>query len=221
MLRILIADDHVITRRGLKDVLTEEFPQAEFGATRASSETLLVLLTQPWHLLVLSFFTLDSSGLKVLRQVREHSPHLPALVLGGAPEEELAVRTLKAGAQGYLNLQADPKHLVEAMRIILSGKNYVSQTLGARLAADAVRADRPPHESLSDREFEILKLVVQGRSLKEIASDLSLNVKTVRTFHRRLLAKLQLQNDVELVHYAIRHQLLAPKPQARGAENAA
>jgi DNA-binding NarL/FixJ family response regulator len=213
MVRILIAGDHAITRQGLKDVLSGEFPQAEFGTTLATSEALTVLTKQPWDLLVLDFFMSDGKGLKILRQVRDHSPDLPVLVLGNSREEELAVRILKAGAQGYLNLQADPKDLMEAMRTILGGKNYVSPALGAQLAADAARVGRRLHDSLSDREFEIMNLVVRGRSLKEIAADLSLSVKTVRTFHRRLLTKLQLQNDVQLALYAIEHRFLEVKPE--------
>jgi DNA-binding NarL/FixJ family response regulator len=153
------------------------------------------------------------SGLDVLRESRRTHPQLPVLVLSTAPEEQLGVRVLRTGASGYLNKQAAPEHLVQAVRRILGGGKYVSPSLAEQLATEAGRS-RPLHEKLSDREFQVLYLLVKGRSLKEIAGDLSLSVKTIRTFRARILAKLSLQSDVDLVHYALQHRLVEKRTDA-------
>lgn len=208
MIRILIADDHAVVREGLKQLLTEQFPQAEFRGAATISETLAFLREGRWDVLVLDLFMPGGNGLGVLVEVRRSNPWLPVLVLSSAPEEQMGVRVLRAGASGYLNKQTAPEHLVLAVRKVLAGGKYVSSTLAEKLAIEASRGGKLLHEELSDREFEILNLVVMGRSLKEIAGDLDLSIKTVRTFHSRLLAKLHLQCDVDLVHYALDHRLI-------------
>jgi DNA-binding NarL/FixJ family response regulator len=157
---------------------------------------------------VLDLFMPGGDALGVLQEVRQKYPRLPVLVLSSAPEEQLGVRVLRAGASGYLDKQTAPEHLVQAVRKVLGGGKYVSPALAEQLATEAGRGGQPLHEKLSEREFQVLHLVVMGRSLKEIAGDLSLSVKTVRTFHARLLGKLRLQSDVELVHYALDHRLV-------------
>lgn len=208
MIRILIADDHAVVREGLKQLLAEEFPQAEFCGSATIPETLKCLGEQCWDILVLDLFMPGGNSLGVLQEARQNHPRLPVLVLSSAPEEQLGVRVLRAGASGYLNKQTAPEHLVKAVRKVLGGGKYVSATLAEQLATEAGRGGQPLHEKLSDREFQVLHLVVMGRSLKEIAGDLSLSVKTVRTFHARLLQKLHLQSDVDLVHYALDHRLV-------------
>jgi len=207
MIHVLIADDHAVVRQGLKQILTEEFPLAKFSESATIPQTLKSLRERRWDILVLDLFMPGGSGLGVLRQIRQKHPRLPVLVLSSAPEEQLGVCVLRAGASGYLNKQTAPEHLVQAVRKVLGGGKYVSGPLAEQLATEAGRASQPLHEKLSDREFQVLHLVVMGRSLKEIAGDLSLSVKTIRTFRARLLEKLRLQSDVDLVHYALQHHL--------------
>jgi two-component system, NarL family, invasion response regulator UvrY len=206
-MRILLADDHSLLRQGLKQILSEEFREAEFCEAGTTQETVDSLLNQPCDVVVLDVFMPGRSGLDVLDTVRQMNPRPPVLVLSSAPEEQLGVRVLRAGASGYLNKQAAPEHLVQAVRKILQGGKYVSATLAEILAADAGRAAPLPHEKLSDREFQVMRLMVEGKSLKEVATELSLSAKTISTFHTRIWEKLGVKNDVELVHYALEHRL--------------
>lgn len=217
MTRILIADDHAVVREGLKQLLAEEFPKADFSSSATISETIALLREGRWDLLLLDLFMPGGNGFDILEEVRQNFPRLPVLVLSSAPEEELGVRVLRAGAGGYLDKQTAPERLVQAVRKVLAGGKYVSDGLAEQLAAEACHEGRPLHERLSSREFQILRLVVQGQSIKEIAGGLSLSVKTIRTFRSRILAKLHLQCDVDLVHYALEHslvekRLLPPSP---------
>ena len=204
-MKILIADDHAVLRKGLVQILAEEYPAAQFGEAATTPETLACLSQHPWDLLVLDIFMQGRTGLEVLHDVRARYPNLPVLVLSGAPEDQLAVRVLQAGASGYLNKQAAPENLTLAVRKVLTGGKYVSATLAESLAAKLSQTGRPLHETLSDREFEVMQLLLAGRSLKEIAAELSLSPKTVSTFHTRLREKLQVRSDVELVRYAQEH----------------
>jgi two-component system, NarL family, invasion response regulator UvrY len=207
-MRILIADDHVVVRQGLKQILAEEFPAADFGEAGTTQETLQRLAQNPlWDLLVLDVFMPGRSGLEVLADVRLNHTHIPVLVLSSAPEEQLAVRMLKMGARGYLNKETAADHLVLAVRKILSGQSYVSDKVAQRLATKPDLMAQHPHETLSDREFQVLRLVVSGKSLKEIAAELSLSIKTISTFHTRIWHKIGVRNDVELVRYALEHRL--------------
>lgn len=208
MARILIADDHAVVRAGLKEILVAGFPRSEFRGSATIPETLELLRKQRWDVLVLDVFMPGSSGLAVLDEVRQNHPHLPVLVLSSAPEEQLGVSVLRAGASGYLNKMAAPEHLVQAVRKVLGGGKYVSARLAEQLATAAAGAGQPLHEKLSSRELQVLHLLVMGRGLKEIAGELSLSVKTIRTFRARLLEKLRLRSDVDLVHYALDHRLV-------------
>jgi len=207
-MRILIADDHAVLREGLRQILAEAFPMAEFGGAGTTTETIECLGRGRWDILVLDVFMPGRNGLDVLHEVRKNHPKLPVLVLSSAPEEQLGLRVLKAGASGYLNKQTAPQKLVRAVTSLLAGGKFVTATLVEKLVAGAGAADLLPHETLSDREFQLMQLVLAGRSLKEVAAELSLSVKTIRTFHARLLKKLALKNDVELVHYALEHRLV-------------
>ena len=216
-MRILLADDHALLRQGLKQILSEEFPDAEFRETGTTQETVACLLENNCDVVVLDLFMPGRSGLDVLDTVRQLNPRPAVLVLSSAPEEQLAVRVLRAGASGYLNKQTAPEHLVQAVRKVLQGGRYVSTSLAEKLAEDAGRAGQLPHERLSDREFQVMRLLVAGKSLKEIASELSLSAKTISTFHTRIWEKLSVKNDIEMVHYAIEHRLTdrAPGPELR------
>jgi DNA-binding NarL/FixJ family response regulator len=208
-MKILIADDHAVLRQGLKQILADEFEGVEFGEAATTQETLDRLHQGAWEVLVLDLHMPGRGGLEVLKEVRQHHPRLPVLVLSIFPEDQLAVRVLKAGAAGYLNKQAAPEELVQAVRKVCSGGRYVSATLAENLAGRLRRsADKLPHELLSDREFQVMQMLITGKSLKTIATELSLSIKTVSTFRARLLEKLGLQTNVQLVHYALGHGLV-------------
>lgn len=207
-MKILIADDHAMLRKGLIQILAEEYPDAHFGEASTTPETLESLSKHRWDALVLDVFMPGRGGLEVLHDVRQNHPNLPVLVVSSAPEEQLAVRVLKAGASGYLNKQAAPDELVKAVGKVLAGGRYVSAAMAERLAAEIGQADCAPQDKLSDREYAVLQLLVTGKSIKEIADELSLSPKTVSTFHSRIWEKLRLHNDVELICYAIEHGLV-------------
>ena len=209
-MKILIADDHAVLRKGLRQILAEEFPEAQIGEATTTPETLELLSRERWDVLVLDIFMPGRTGLEVLRDVRQQQPKLPVLVLSSAPEEQLAVRVLKAGAKGYLNKQAAPEELVNALRKILAGGRYVSGALAEQLAAELTPSNQFKPGALSDREFEVLRLLVAGKSIKEIGGELSLSAKTVSTYHTRIWGKLGVHNDVELIHYAASHGLVVP-----------
>jgi two-component system, NarL family, invasion response regulator UvrY len=210
-MRILIADDHAVLREGLKQILVDAFPDAVFGDARNTTEALECLRKLHWDVLILDVFMPGRSGLDVLQEVRQTQPELPVLVLSSAPEEQLAVRVLKAGASGYLNKQAAAEHLVQAVKKVLNGGKYVSAELLEQLASELASPTKQPHQLLTDREFQVMRMIVEGRSLKEIAAELSLSVKTISTFHTRIWEKLRVRNDVELVHYALEHGLVDSK----------
>jgi DNA-binding NarL/FixJ family response regulator len=206
-MKILIADDHAVLRKGLVMILAEAFPGAEFGEASSEAETLDYLRQQRWDVLILDIFMPGRSGLDVLGEVRQHSVRLPVLVLSSAPEEQLAIRVLKAGASGYLNKQVAPEELAKAVRKVVAGGRYVSAALAEQLAAELGQTDRPPHESLSDREYAVLLRLVAGQSVKAIATDLCLSPKTVSTYHTRIWGKLGVRGDAELVKYALENGL--------------
>jgi two-component system, NarL family, invasion response regulator UvrY len=200
--RILIADDHAVLRQGLKQILAEDFPDAEFGEAGTVQETLDRLGQKRWDVLVLDIFMPEGGGLQVLAA---SAPKPPVLVLSSAPEEQMAVRVMRAGAAGYLNKQAAPEELVQAVRKVLSGGRYLSPGRVADVLADSVRAS---HEQLSPREFQVLQMIAQGKSLNDIAVELSVSPKTISSQHISLLGKLGLRNDIELTHYALDHGLI-------------
>ncbi|MFA6293217.1 MAG: response regulator transcription factor [Victivallales bacterium] len=204
-MKILLADDHAILRKGLIQLLSEAFPDAEFGEASTTPETLDCLSRQRWDVLVLDIFMPGRSGLEVLYEVRRQYPELPVLILSSAPEEQLAVRVLKAGASGYLNKQTVPEELVKAVTKVRAGGRYVSAALAERLAGEIATTDRMPHETLSDREYSVLHRMVLGRSIKEIADEFSLSPKTVSTYRTRIQEKLLVNNDAELIRYALAH----------------
>ncbi|MCC7373813.1 MAG: response regulator transcription factor [Verrucomicrobiales bacterium] len=207
MPRILLADDHAILREGLKQILAEGLPEATFGESSTTQETIDQLNSADWDALVLDVFMPGRGGMEVLHEVRRAHSRLPVLVLSSAPEEQLGIRVLKAGASGYLNKQAAPERLVEAVQKLLDGGRYASASLAERMVEELARPKPATHEALSDREFQVLQLLLAGHSLKEIAAELAVSPKTISTFHTRIWEKLGVKNDVELVRYAISHGL--------------
>jgi len=208
-MRILLADDHAIVRQGLKLILEDEFSGAQFGEAGTAAETLQLLRRQAWDVLILDINMPGRSGFDVLRETRRDFPRLPVLVLSSSPEDQLAIRALRAGARGYLNKQIASEKLVSAVRKLAGGGRYISETLSEKLAAEfGTDAERPPHELLTDREYQVFQMIAAGKSPKEIAAELSLSVKTISTFRSRVLEKLHVRNNVELAHYARQHGLV-------------
>ena len=207
-MRILIADDHAVFRRGLKDILADEFPTATFGEAGNTAETIAQLRKQDWDVLVLDISMPGRSGLDALTESRHIQPNLPVLVLSMHPEDQYAVRALKAGAAGYLTKERAPEELVGAIRKALAGGRYVSSSLAERLALRLGTGDeRPPHETLSDREYQVMCMIASGRTATQIAAELSLSVKTVSTYRARVMQKMGMRTNAELTRYAIENNL--------------
>jgi len=213
MIRILIADDHPIVRRGLKQILADERDFAVLGEAQNGQEVLQLLHQQQWDVLVLDINMPQMSGLEVLQEVKLRWPDLPVLVMSIHSDEQFGVRALRAGSAGYLTKESAPEELVKAIRKVHGGGKYISPSLGEQLVS-ALQAggDRPLHELLSNREFEILCLISSGKTVSEIAEQLILSVKTVSTYRARILEKMNLHSNAELMHYAIRHGLVLPLP---------
>ncbi|MEA4909245.1 MAG: response regulator transcription factor [Chloroflexi bacterium] len=209
MMRILIADDHAIVRKGLKQILDEEPGMAIVGEAQNAQEVLDMVRRQKWDMVILDISMPGRSGLDVLSELRQNSPHLPVLILSMHPEDQFALRVLKAGAAGYMNKQSAPEELVEAIHKIHRGGRYISQSLAEKMAMGLNRNDdRPVHELLSDREYQVMQLIASGKTISEIAEILSLSVKTVSTYRARILSKMNMKNNAELTYYAVSNKLV-------------
>jgi two-component system, NarL family, invasion response regulator UvrY len=209
MLKILIADDHAIVRRGIKDILAEEFTTAEFGEADSAPRVLDLARGQEWDILILDITLPGRSGLEVLKDIKREHPKLPVLILSMHSEDQFATRTLRAGAAGYLTKENASEELVKAIRKVLGGGRYVSSAFAERLIVTlATHSEKPLHEALSDREYQVMSLIGSGKTAKEIARGLSLSAKTISTYRSRLLEKMRMQNNAELTHYAISNQLV-------------
>ena len=208
-MRVLIADDHAVFRRGLRETIGEAFPKVTFGEAKTAQETVECVRRQDWEIVILDISMPGKSGLDILDDVRRLRPKLPVLFLSMHPEEQYARRALKSGAAGYLTKDSIPEELKEAVRRILTGGRYVSATLAERLAFDLRKgADTPLHELLSAREFQVLRMIASGKSVKEIANDIALSVKTVSTYRARILQKTGMKTTAELIRYALQTQLV-------------
>ncbi|MGA2739421.1 MAG: response regulator transcription factor [Bryobacteraceae bacterium] len=209
MIRVLIADDHAILRRGLKEILVRELSGAVCGEAKDAVEVFAKMEDGNWDLVILDITMPGRSGLDVLRELKDRWPKLPVLFLSMHPEDQYATRILRAGASGYMNKDCAPEELTKAVRKVLAGGRYVSAALAEKLASDlSTDAGRPPHEALSNREFEVLRMIAGGRSVGQIAADLHLGVTTVSTYRGRILEKLNLHTSGELMHYALHHRLI-------------
>ncbi len=207
--RILIADDHEVVRRGLKGILTDAFPKSKIGEARTSQETVEAVHKQDWDIILLDINMPGRSGLEVLEDIKRLHPQLPVLVLSAFSEEDYAVRAIKLGASGYLTKQSASDELITAIRKALAGGKYVTASLAEKLAASvAGETAGDPHDALSNRELQVLRLVASGKTLKEIAFDLNLSEKTIGTYRMRIAEKLRLSTNVELTRYALQHKLV-------------
>jgi DNA-binding NarL/FixJ family response regulator len=209
-IHVLIADDHAIVRQGLKQILSETEDLVVAGEADDGAEALQLARQQEWNVFLLDVSMPNRNGIDTLKQLKKEFPKLPVLILSMHPEEQYAVRALKAGASGYLTKQSAPEQLVTAIRQVAGGRKYVSATVAMQLA-DAIANDsgseQPPHELLSDREYEVLKLIATGKTLTQIAEELNLAVATISTFRARILTKLGLSSTAELIRYGLEHGL--------------
>ena len=209
MWRILLTDDHSILRSGLRKILEDEFQGVQVGEAGSVEEALEKLRPGGWDLLVLDISLPGRSGLDAIPDFKELHPGLPILILSMYGEQQFAIRALRAGASAYLTKEHAPEELIQAIRTVLSGRRYVGASLAEQLAAHvALDRERPPHELLSTREFEVLRLIARAKGMTEIADDLGLSVKTVSTYRARILEKMQLTSNAELMQYALRQGLV-------------
>ena len=209
MIKVLIADDHPIVRAGLKQVIERSPDMKVAGEALDGQQVIDRVAAEEWDVVILDFSMPGKNGLDVIREIHRQRPALPVLVLSMHPESELAPRLLKAGIAGYLMKESATAELVGAIRKIHSGGRYVSPALAEKLAGDlSSNSGRQPHELLSDREYQVLLGIAAGRPARDIALELSLSVKTVRTYRDSVMEKLSLKNDVELTRYTIDNHLL-------------
>jgi len=206
MLRILTIDDHEVVRRGLKELFTEA--SAEFGEARSGAEALMLVREQRWDIAVLDISLGGRSGLEVLAEIKQLQPKLPVLILSMHAEEQYAVRAFKAGASGYISKAGTGEELRRAILKIVDGGQYVGPTLAEAIVLHLSRSEKQLHESLSDRELEVLCSIASGKTVGEIAVKLSLSDKTISTYRRRILDKMHMKTNAELTHYAIRNGLV-------------
>ena len=208
-MKILITDDHAVVRQGLKQILLEEFTRAEFGEATNAQEAIERVWKENWDVVVLDITMPGRSGLEVLKEIKKSRPKLPVLVLSMHPEDQFAVRMLKAGAAGYLTKESAGEELVGAIQKVLGGGRYISASLAERMAFYLDHdAHHAPHERLSDREFQILRLIALGKAVSQIAKELSLSVKTISTYRARILNKMQMTHNAELTRYALQMSLV-------------
>ena len=209
MFRVLIVDDHPVVRRGLREILADE-RDVEVSEAADPHAALELIRGQSWSLVVLDIDLPGRGGLELLKDVRRERPRLPVLILSVHPEEQFALRTLKAGASGFLSKDSAPEDLVTAVRKIVRGGKYFSwRVVDMLLCAPGANGDTEyPHELLSDREFQILRLFGSGKTIKEIAGELALSPPTVSTYRSRILEKMRMRTTAELVRYAVQNRLV-------------
>lgn len=209
MIRIVIVDDHAILRRGLSQIIAENDDMQVVGEAETSSEALRLLREKPCDVVLLDVSLPDRNGVETLKLARRELPKLRVLMLSMHPENQYAVRALKAGAAGYLNKQSAPSQLVTAIRQVHRGGKYVTPAVAEELANSiGDDADQPLHHSLSIREYQTLCLIASGKTLTEIGQQMSISVKTVSVYRARIMEKMRLKNNAELTHYAIKNQIV-------------
>ncbi|MGE0368964.1 MAG: response regulator [Candidatus Dadabacteria bacterium] len=211
MLKVLIADDHPVVRQGVKQILAEELQLKQFGEARNAREVLESVSKKKWDILILDINLPDMNGLEILRQLKKVHPDLPVLVLTVFDEDQIAIRVLKAGASGFVTKETMPNELISAVKKIHSGGKYVSPSLAEKLVFNIYAEDeKPVHHKLSNREYQVICLIAAGKSVKQIAEELYLSIQTIRTYRTRILEKMEMNTDAELIHYAIQHGLIHP-----------
>jgi two-component system invasion response regulator UvrY len=209
MIRLLIVDDHAIVRRGLRQVVAESADIEVVAEAGSSQEAIRLLREHSIDLVLLDISLPDKNGIETLKQIKRDKPGLPVIILTMHAEDEFGVRALKAGASGYVNKQSAHDQLVAAIRQVATGRRYINPELAEELARSiGETSDKKPHELLSDREFDTLRMLAGGKTLAEIAETLSISPKTVSVYRTRLLAKMKLKNNAEIAHYALKNGLI-------------
>ncbi len=209
MLRIIIADDHSVVRKGIRQILVEEFPDAVIEEVPDAAMLINKVIQEEWDLVISDLSMPGRSGLEALPQIKQIRPYLPVLIMSIHSEDQYAVRVLKAGASGYLSKDLAPEELINAIHKVLSGKRYITEIVAEKLATVFSKDEsKPVHELLSDREFSVLKMLAAGQSVTNIAEKMSLSINTISTYRSRILLKMNLKNNTEITLYALEHKLI-------------
>lgn len=209
MIKILIADDHTMFREGLKHILAEYPDLVVADEANNGQEVLDKIWKNNYDMVLLDITIPGMTGLEALKQLKNDKPKLPVLILSMHPEEQYAIRVLRAGASGYLTKESAPDELITAIRKISQGRKYITPSLAERLASEfEADSEKPLHDILSDREYQVLRMIAAGKTVKHIAKELSLSIKTVSTYRTRIMEKMKMKTNAEVMHYVIKHQLL-------------
>lgn len=209
MIRILIADDHIVVRKGLRQILAEEFTDAVIEEVADADELINKVIKQKWDVVISDLTMPGKSGLEALQYVKQNFPLLPVLILSIHPEEQYAIRVLKAGASGYLSKDTAPDELVNAVKRVLLGKKYITLSIAEKIANTFDRdTEKNLHETLSDRELNVFKMIASGKAVSEIAESLFLSVTTISTYRARIMVKMHMKTNANLTLYAIENNLL-------------
>jgi len=209
MIRILLADDHAIVRKGLKQLILDEFPSAEVGEVGDVESLVASVMKGKWDVIVSDISMPGRSGVEALYQIKEINPSIPVLIMSMHPEDQYALRVLKAGASGYLNKDSVHEELIPAIHMVRNGRKYITPTLAETLATQLEQETQAePHKCLSDREFEVFKLLAAGKAVSEIAESLRLSATTISTYRSRVLSKMNLKTNSDLTRYALENKLI-------------
>ncbi|MCO5234683.1 MAG: response regulator transcription factor [Chitinophagaceae bacterium] len=210
MMRILIADDHAVVRKGLKQLILEEYPSAHLEGVSDTEELMRKLTESSWDIVICDLNMPGRSGLDALHQIKQAYPSLPVLIISMYPEDQYALRVLKSGASGYLGKDSVHENIIRAIHTVLLGKKFITPSIAEKLADALGSGNRQltPHEKLSDREFDVFKLLSSGKAVSEIAEQLSLSVTTVSTYRSRILEKMDMKSNADLTRYALDNKLI-------------
>jgi len=209
MIRILIADDYAIIRKGLKQILLEQYPAAIIEEANDAEEVISKAMTGNYNIIICDLSMPGRSGLDVVQYIKQNFPATPVLIISLYPEEQYAIRAFKAGASGYLNKEAAPTELVKAVRLVLQGHKYISSSIAEKMVENlgGGHSGKLPYEVLSDREFDIFKRIASGTRVNEIAEKLSLSISTVSTYRARILTKMSMKTNAQLTRYCLENKL--------------
>ena len=208
-MRILIVDDHAVVRQGIRQILAEMSGPVVIGEAGNGGDALRLLREESWNIVLLDIGLPGKNGIEVLKQIKAEWKKLPVLMLSMYPEDQYALRAIRAGAAGYMTKESAPDELLNAINKVKNGGRYISADVAEKLVFELDEAKNElPHQGLSDREFEVLRLIASGKSVSEIADMLSLSVKTISTYRSRILEKMKMKHNAELTHYALKHELV-------------
>jgi len=209
MIKVLIADDHAIVREGLKQILSDIPDMKVFGEAGSGDEALQLIRNERWHIMLLDISMPGKNVLELIKLAKHQSPHLPILILSMYPEDQYAIRMLRAGADGYLTKESAPEQLVAAIRKVAKGGKYISATMTEKLIEELnPNQEKSPHTTLSDREFQVFRGICSGKSITDLAQQMTLSVKTISTYRTRLMKKMNMSKNAEIIHYAFKNDLL-------------